>query len=146
VSVGNGSSLQLGRSLVSGNTSPGQANCFVAGSTLTSLGYNLLGPNGAAGGCPTVASDRLHAGGLATVLDPELRADPTRGVLVHALRPNSPALDAIPLGPACATASWDARNLARPLDAARDGSLGCDIGAVEVDVFTWLVALPFMVR
>jgi hypothetical protein len=142
--VAGSSQLSLGRSLVSGNTSPGQANCLASGATLTSLGYNLLGPNGSAGGCPTVATDQLHAGGLSAVLDPQLRPDPARGVLVHMPLGNSPALDAIPLGQACATASYDARNVARPLDAGDNGSLGCDIGAVEGQA--WLLALPLLVR
>ncbi|MCC7359726.1 MAG: CSLREA domain-containing protein [Anaerolineales bacterium] len=132
VATAGGSSTEAGRSLLAGNTSAGQSNCFSDAATHTSLGHNLLGQNGSAGGCPMGTGDEVLAGGIVSAIAPGLQPDPVYGVLVHQPHPLGPALDAIPLGVDCATPSYDARNLARPRDAGNDGSLACDIGAVEL--------------
>jgi CSLREA domain-containing protein len=141
-----GSLTNLMGSILGGNTSPGQVDCYVNGATYTSLGNNLVGQNGSAGGCALSGSDRVLAGSMEHAVNTALSTDPASGVTLHALRGGNPALDAIPLGSQCATPSYDARNLARPRDAGGDGSLGCDIGAVEMETVVWEVFVPLAVR
>lgn len=147
VATEDASLTNLGSSILAGNTSPGQSNCYTntADTSLhASLGHNLLGQDGSAGGCPTTAGDQVLAGGIGTAIATGLQADPAHGVLVHLPHSLSPVLDAIPLGLGCATPSYDARNLARPRDAGNDGSLACDIGAVEL--ITHEAYLPLIAR
>ena len=56
--------------------------------------------------------------------------------LSHALRLNSPAIDAGSNG-SCPTT--DQRDYSRPYDGDQDGSASCDIGAYEIHLNTWYV-------
>jgi len=120
----------LENSFVAGNASSGLANC--SGNATYSLGHNLLGTSGAAGGCPVDSTDQTNSLALSAVINPALQVDPATGVRFHAPRGGSPLVDAIPLGQHCQTPSYDQRNIARPRDGNSNGLLGCDIGAVEV--------------
>jgi CSLREA domain-containing protein len=116
--------------IIAGNSSSNLADC---GSNIdsVSLGYNLVGQNGSANGCPTNGpGDSVVAGNIRTVLNDSLSAS-NGGVAHHALLPSSPAIDAIPLGGNCALPSYDQRDTARPLDGDDNGTAGCDIGARE---------------
>jgi hypothetical protein len=139
----NGASLVVQNSLIVGNSGGGSTDCATSAG-YTSLGHNLVGQNGNANGCPTVATDQVLAGGVATALDPNLSA-PGGGVPYHALALGSPALDAIPLGAGCALPSYDERNTARPGDGNRDGAAACDVGAVEAPP-QWRTFLPLVTR
>ncbi|MCC7361233.1 MAG: hypothetical protein IT317_17235 [Anaerolineales bacterium] len=141
VLVYEGAWVYLSRSIVMGNTNLGLYECMATdGGQVVSNGYNLVGQNGNADGCPANgAGDSVPAGGLATVL---VDAFPTFGSTGLAFYPpvaTSPALDAIPLGAYCTTPAYDQVNAARPRDADNNGVLGCDIGAVE------RVALPIFI-
>ncbi|MCP5017252.1 MAG: DUF11 domain-containing protein, partial [Ketobacter sp.] len=118
-------SVQLQSSIVSGNTAPTGADCGSSGTT--SLGYNIVGSGGSAGGCAdNGTTDVVPAGAAATVVDPSL-ADNGGGLPTHALAGASAAVDLVPAGTnGCGlTVIDDQRGVARPLAG------GCDAGAVE---------------
>ena len=88
---------------------------------LTSLGHNVSDD----------ASCVLNQAGDMENTDPLLAplADNGGWVLTHALRPDSPAIDA---GSNADCAPADARGEVRPYDGDGDGTAVCDMGAVEV--------------
>ena len=102
-------------------------------------GYNLVGQNNNAGGCPATGTDLVLAGTIANVFGNVLTYAPS-GMAFYAPLGGSPALDAIAVGADCSTPSYDAFNLTRPRDADNNGVLGCDIGAVET--LTRIIYLP----
>jgi len=120
----------LQNSIVAGNSGGGGGPDCLNANAMTSLGYNLVGQNGSANGCPTVGTDIVVAGTIETVLNTNLTGE-QGSVTYHALIPGSPAIDAIPLGANCTLPSYDQRNLARPLDGNTDNTAACDIGARE---------------
>lgn len=122
--------LSFQNTIVSGNAGGGSVDC---GDNLASvsLGYNLVGQNGNANGCPTNGTgDSVLAGSIRTVINDSLSAS-SGGVAHHALLPTSPAIDVIPLGGNCALPSYDQRDVARPLDGDGNNTAACDIGARE---------------
>jgi len=144
LATNNVSTINLINSIVAGNTSPGATDCQRDhGSVEYYYGRNLVGQNGGNGGCPTDPANTVLAGSINTVLQ-SLSTDPANGVTMHLPTGTSVVLDAIPLGADCTTPSYDAHNVARPRDANNNGSLGCDIGAVEAA--TTAVYLPFVRR
>jgi hypothetical protein len=121
-----GGSVELTRSLISGNTAqvgPELYNERYA--KVTSGKYNLFGLNGNAGviGFSPKVKDILPASGvmLNDILAP--LADNTGPTMTHALVTGSPAIDAA--GTHCPPPATDQRGVARPQQAA------CDIGAFE---------------
>ena len=96
----------------------------------------MFGQNGSANGCPDDAfSTKPVTGIISNVINLNLSTQAS-GVFFHALSTNSPAIDAIDFveaGPliSCRTPSYDQRNVARPTDGNNNGSLACDIGAIE---------------
>jgi uncharacterized repeat protein (TIGR01451 family)/CSLREA domain-containing protein len=112
-------SIIVGNTAVSAN--PDCRSLF--GWPLVSNGYNLVGSGT---GCATIATDLTAAPGDMFTAVPEPLANNGGGTQTHALRPDSPALDAA--NPDTCPAV-DQRGVARPqLD-------GCDIGAYEADDF-----------
>jgi hypothetical protein len=117
--------------LIAGNRAGTEnSDCEVVGtgSSIVSLGYNLIGTSGA--GC-------VISGDIVTNLlnvDPQLGPRVvSAGMPIHAPAAASPAINAIPLG-LCGDAgsfavSTDARGARRPGDA----NAFCDIGAVETE-------------
>ncbi len=110
-------------------TEPSDCELIGTGSSLVSLGYNLIRTSGA--GC-------LISGDIATNLlnvDPQLGARTvTLGMPNHAPADDGPAVNAIP-GSRCVDAGGfgvavDGRGIARP----SAGDAACDIGAVEVEL------------
>jgi hypothetical protein len=95
-------------------------NCGVGQGTITSLGHNLSGDNTCFLG---EASDLPNT-------DPRLMplSDYGGPTPTHALRPNSPAIDA---GDNVNCPATDQRGAARPFDGDGDGTASCDMGAVE---------------
>ena len=139
-----GATLTMTSSLLAGNSAPADPNCQEDSATFTSLGYNLVGLlNFAAGGCGTAGTDSYLLSTLDTAVGP-LGIEPTNFLYIHRPTVNSPVVDAIPLGASCAPPSYDARDLPRPRDGDSDGTLGCDIGAIEKA--TREVYLPLTVR
>ena len=122
-----GSSVTLEGTLIAGNIDvPGgdlsAPDCFEI-SSLTSLGYNLIGD---ATDCATPLTATDVSGTGASPLDARLEPLAFNGgpTETHALRSGSPAIDAG--GPACG--ALDQRGVERPVGAA------CDIGAFELAV------------
>ena len=124
-----GASLQMSNTIVAGSIVA--ANCTGGGSA-TSSGYNLSSDN---------SCGFLTAGGDITNVDPMLDGlqDTGTGTAVHALRLNSPAIDAgnpaAPGSGGSACAATDQRGLDRPQ------STRCDIGAYEAIVFRVFVPI-----
>ncbi|MCP3956603.1 MAG: CSLREA domain-containing protein, partial [bacterium] len=116
-----GATFNLRNSIISGNTG-GECN----GATAVSLGYNVVGAGGSAGGCPSGGTgDQVLAGAATTLLD--TLADNGGPTDTHALVTASPALQQIPAGTSgCGTTvATDQRGVARPQVAI------CDVGAYE---------------
>ena len=137
VSNADSASLFVRNTLIAGNAGGGSIDCANA-STYTSQGYNLVGQNGNANGCPTDGTTLILAGAITTALNPNLSSVPGR-TPYHALVRGGPAVDAIPLGGNCTLPSYDQLNLARPQGGA------CDIGAHEAPTLT-LIFLPLALR
>ena len=123
LAIGRGT-MSINNSIVSGNTGTFNDNIY-RDSAQTNLygGFNLLGPGAQTGGVGDVfVSDNNPL--LAPLAD---NGGPT---LTHALRPDSPAVDA-----GNSTLTTDQRGFARPVDdpaaANATGGNGSDIGAFE---------------
>lgn len=116
-------------SIIAGNTGGGSVDCGNHTQAI-SLGFNLVGQNDSANGCPVGGNDVVLAGPVSTALNPNLGAQPN-GVLYHGLVPGGPATDRAPVGANCALPTYDQRNVSRPLDSGGDATVACDIGARE---------------
>ncbi|MBL8058269.1 MAG: hypothetical protein JNK29_16310, partial [Anaerolineales bacterium] len=117
-------------SLVAGNTGTDCAATASAGA-FTSQGFNLFGQNGGANGCLVGGTDKALAGAIGTALSASLAAA-RAGVPAYALVPGGPAVDAIALGANCALPSFDVADQPRPADGDHNGTLACDLGALEL--------------
>jgi hypothetical protein len=122
------------------------------GGTLTSFGTVIV-TTGGQDACEMNSGDDFSAVtssytystddscGLAGTGDTENGADPGLGALADNGGPtttrlpatDSPLVDAIPTGDCDPTEPDDQRGVARPQDGNDDGTVGCDIGAVEVE-------------
>lgn len=114
------STITLQNSIVSGNADGCLGN-------VQSLGYNIVGENGDAGGCPSDGTgDLLLPGPVETLLDTTL-ADNGGPTMTHALLMGSPAVD----GGDCT--GTDQRGLPRGQDVPdyANAANACDIGAYE---------------
>jgi CSLREA domain-containing protein len=130
--------------IIAGNLGgPSSRDCSNSGA-FNSQGYNLVGENGSANGCPTVSTDLVVAGPVNAALDPDLSGASGR-TPYHALVRGGPAVDAIPPGGNCTLPAYDQLNLARPQDGDANATLACDIGAQEVPAER-LVFLPLVIR
>lgn len=111
---------RIDSSIVSGNANTDIDFVFGATNSFSSHGDNLIG-DGNASGAFTAAGDQI------SVVDPGLDplADNGGPTLTHAVRPSSPALDAVTT--ACPPPATDQRGVPRPSGAA------CDIGSFEYD-------------
>ena len=101
-------------------SNPG-GNCAGPPPVRTSQGFNLSSD----GSCNfTGTGDRNNT-------DPQVEPLANQGGFAptHALRSNSPAIDAVLTG--CPPPATDQRNLSRPRDGNSDGAALCDIGAFE---------------
>jgi hypothetical protein len=111
LNAGGASAVTMTNTLIGGNTAPSKPDCSGA---LTTSSYNLIQNN--TGGCTgTTGTDHI---GVDPKIDP--LADNGGGLQTHALRSDSPAINA---GVGCP--STDERGVARPQGVA------CDIGAFE---------------
>ncbi|MCA9982116.1 MAG: hypothetical protein KDD89_14830, partial [Anaerolineales bacterium] len=134
--ISNGGFLTLTHTIVSGNTAVVGAEInndenIGSGNIIHAGNYNVIGYGNSARSenFSPYGTDVVPEGALDTVLDPIL-ADKT-----HALVPNSPALDLIPLETCLATGyMMDQRGVTRPQGAA------CDSGAVEMAWYLLTVA------
>src|SRR5215467_1381966 len=128
--------LTLSNSLIAGNqaaVAPEIEN--VGSSILTANNFNLFGSNGNAGvtGFSPGPTDIVPSVSLAQILGPlKFNGGPTQ---THALLPGSPAIDAGDSG-GCRNnlgtlLSTDQRGFDRHVDGNFDGTVRCDIGAVE---------------
>ncbi|HLO85699.1 MAG TPA: CHAT domain-containing protein [Nostocaceae cyanobacterium] len=87
------SKITLKNSIVAGNTAGSNAEVAIDnGATVTSLGYNLVGQNGDAGGFPTIDSDIVLNGSIDTAITKLGNYGGT--TQTHALVVGSPAIDA----------------------------------------------------
>ncbi|MCA9979023.1 MAG: hypothetical protein KC413_24850, partial [Anaerolineales bacterium] len=133
-------SVQLNRTIVSGNTSlaaiRAEIECW---SDCYGNNYNIIGYGGSARseGFTPSGTDVVPAGALSTVLDTNL-ADHGGPTFIHALVLGSPAIDIAPSA-ACSAApvnGVDQRGMARNIDGLGDGDAGpgleCDAGAHEL--------------
>jgi hypothetical protein len=111
--------INLSNSIVMGNR-VGLANSDDCSDGITSQGNNLVGN---ATGCPSNGPGDLALSGAASTVLVTTLADNGGVTRTHALVPNSPAIDRIPLTQC--NVNSDQRGITRP-----QGSL-CDIGAVE---------------
>ncbi|MBI4489334.1 MAG: hypothetical protein HY694_09640, partial [Deltaproteobacteria bacterium] len=123
--------LTLNRSLISGNKAD-EGPEIDNGGTVTANNFNLFGANGNAGvtGFAPGATDIVPGPGVTVskILGPlKNNGGPTK---THALKPGSPAIDAIPsLDPGCT--GKDQRGVDRPQDGDGDTIARCDVGAFE---------------
>jgi filamentous hemagglutinin family protein len=83
--------VTISNSIVAGNFAASGAE-VLNGGTFTSLGFNLVGQNGNAGGFSTIATDIILSGSINTVLSP--LANNGGLTQTHALVAGSPAIDA----------------------------------------------------
>ncbi|HYN87026.1 MAG TPA: choice-of-anchor Q domain-containing protein, partial [Ardenticatenaceae bacterium] len=139
IAINAGSTTTVRNSIIAGNsdlstTTQAVRDCVGA---LTSQGHNLLGdPFGCTGLTNGVQGDKV--GTSAAPLNPNLNPLALNGGLTksHLPRSGSPALDAgnpaAPGSGGSACAAVDQRGTPRPKDANDDGTVRCDIGAVEV--------------
>ena len=144
ISNAGNATLFVRNTIIAGNAGGGSSDCFNS-ATYTPQGYNLVGQNGNANGCPTTDGTTLVlAGAINTALNPNLSLAPGR-TPYHTLVRGSPAVDAIPLGGNCTLPSYDQLNLARPLDGDADATLVCDIGAQEAPTEA-VIFLPLILK
>jgi CSLREA domain-containing protein len=124
--VFNAGTVKALNTIIAGNFAANSAPDFSG--TLTSQGYNLIGNTMGLTVSGTTTGNLLNVNPL---LDPVLRNN-GRTRLTHALRLNSPAIDA---GSAVAGITTDQRGFARPFDFSSipnaAGGNGSDIGAFE---------------
>jgi hypothetical protein len=126
--------LTLSRSLIAGNQA-GVAPEIENNSIVTANNFNLFGTNGNSGvsGFTPGPTDIVPGVSLAQILGPlKNNGGPTR---THALVAGSPAIDAGDPG-GCRNSqggllATDQRGFARNIDGNSDGTVRCDIGAVE---------------
>lgn len=137
-----GGTFSLQNSIVAGNAGASSKDC---NGTYTSQGYNLVGQNGSANGCPTGGTNIVLAGAISAALNTQLTTVGAEQVPYHALVMGSLAVDAIPLGGNCSLPSYDQRNAARPLDGNFNGTPACDVGAYEL-VPQRFIFLPLVVK
>lgn len=118
----------LQNTIVAGNAAPSGADC---NGTAISQGGNLV----SSGTCGLAGP-----GDLANI-SPQLGPLANNGgpTLTHLPQTGSPAIDA---GSNAGCPSADQRGIGRPLDGNGDGSLTCDIGAVETLVLLPVVCTP----
>ena len=152
-----GSTLTIGNSIVAGNTGGANADINLAGGTLTTAGYNLIGNNTGVtaqfpAGNPNANNDIVGTSGSPILAQLAPLGNyggtvPTRALCTAANVPNaactgaSPAIDK---GSAVAGVSADGRGVIRPYDiftkANASGGNGADIGAFELiptSAFGW---------
>lgn len=112
--------LNIGNSIVSGNSAPAGADCR---GTIATLGYNMTGSS-----CTFVGLGDVNDNPLLSSLADNGGPTPT-----HALSTISPAVDLIPSGTnGCGTTyTTDQRGITRPIDGDGDSSGQCDVGALE---------------
>jgi CSLREA domain-containing protein len=125
----NSSTLTIGQSIVSANTAPVVADVALAGGTITTQGYNLIGTTNSAGS--------FAATGDATgVTNPQLGALQNNGgpTLTRLPAAGSPAIDA---GPATSSFATDQRGFVRLAGTS------VDKGAVEANAPTAVTLLAF---
>lgn len=133
-------STQVKNTLIAGNISPNGPDCWT---TLTSLGYNLLGSNSHCSGLINGVNGDQVGTGLAPI-DPKLGRLGNNGgaTLTHALLFGSPAINAgnpgTPDGTGNHCAITDQRGVARSMH------LPCDIGAFEYNYLR--LYLPLIMR
>jgi len=136
--LSNGGSVSLANSIIAANHTVGGGNNTSlpdCGGTLTSLGHNLVGN---ATGCALSAGTGDLLGSNLAPIDAKLGPLTNNGgpTSTHSLLVGSPAIDAgNPAAPGSgggACASTDQRGITRPKDGDGNGSVRCDIGAVEL--------------
>ena len=136
--LSNGGSVSLANSIIAANHTVGGGNNTSlpdCGGTLTSLGHNLIGN---ATGCALSAGTGDQLGSNLAPIDARLGPLTNNGgpTSTHSLLVGSPAIDAgNPAAPGSgggACASSDQRGITRPKDGDGNGSVRCDIGAVEL--------------
>ena len=86
--------LKMANTIVAGNVAIVDPDCHNTG-VYTSAGFNLVGQNGLANGCPTVLTDTLLSGPISTALRPTLAPNEALGGAppTLALVGGSPAVD-----------------------------------------------------
>lgn len=126
-----GGGVTITHSIVYGNGPPGANQCTytstvgsVASNPFTDGGYNVFADNSGCQAWPNPSSKTDN---------PKLKAlsrDDTKPniTLTHALEWGSAAVDLVPKSECI---SRDQRNVARPIDGKKDGTLECDAGAYE---------------
>ncbi len=127
-----GGDLMVGNTLLAGNSADFGLDCW---GTLRSAGHNLLySPDG----CTLDGDLTGNLVGADPLLAP-LRVNPPGATATHALRPNSPAIDAGLCGNGATLT--DQRGVPRPQGAA------CDVGAFELRPWDWFLQfLPLITR
>jgi hypothetical protein len=130
-----GGNLTLNNSLIAGNQAAVGPEIENSGGIVNANNFNLFGTNGNAGivGFTPGPTDIVPSVPLAQILGPlQNNGGPTQ---THALVAGSPAIDAgDPSGCRDSTGAplqTDQRGFARNIDGNHDGTVRCDIGAVE---------------
>ena len=129
-------SMNIRNSIIAGNINPHAPDCGgTFGAAILSQGYNLIGNNQ---NCNFTPATGDIVGTSSQPIDPLLGALQDNGgtTLTHALLSNSPAIDAgnpaTPDGTDNNCLAADQRGINRPIDGNGDGTVRCDIGAVEM--------------